>query len=33
MKRAEFNTRHGGYYFGCNFLLKTLTVKTLMRLW
>lgn len=27
MKRAEFNTRHGGYYFGCNFLLKALNVK------
>lgn len=24
MKRAEFNTRHSGYYFGCNFLLKAL---------
>lgn len=28
MKRAEFNTRCGGYYFGCNFLLKALNVKT-----
>lgn len=27
MKR-EFNTRHSGYYFGCNFLLKALNVKT-----